>query len=116
MSNVRDYSALSFPFSEVAVPAFFGAGASPSTSFSAPPSISLSSSSSLSTTLRLFLDKPNGPASGISGGDFLLLTVSVINQSNFRLKCRWHLPVGFVPPSHFTVDGLPEYEHRTLVS
>ncbi|KAJ4501141.1 hypothetical protein C8R41DRAFT_913708 [Lentinula lateritia] len=97
-------TSFSFPFTEAAVLALFGAGASspsPSSTSSSPspsfPSslvcpassfISTSSSSSLSTTLLLFFDNPNGPASGISGGDLLLLAVSVINQSNFWLRWR----------------------------
>ncbi|KAJ3897686.1 hypothetical protein F5879DRAFT_995670 [Lentinula edodes] len=94
---------------------------SPSSSSTSPSlSTSLSSSSSsLSTALLRFFNSPDRPASGSSGGALLLLAASVISQSSFRLKCQWTVrrsPVELEPPSHFTVDGRPEYEHRTFAS
>ncbi|KAJ3858215.1 hypothetical protein EV359DRAFT_88078 [Lentinula novae-zelandiae] len=92
------YSSLSFPFSDRAT---FGADlsspspSSPSPSSSSSPTFSSSlpcfSSSSLSMTLCLFLDKPDSPASGISGGVLRLLAASVMSQSNLRLKWQCHL-------------------------
>ncbi|KAJ3884389.1 hypothetical protein GG344DRAFT_84097 [Lentinula edodes] len=91
------YSALSFPFSDRA---FFGAGSPPSSSStssspspsSSSPILLSSSSSSLSTVLLLFFGSRDGPGSGISGGKFLLLAASIINQSNLRLM--WRLSPG----------------------
>ncbi|KAJ3884201.1 hypothetical protein GG344DRAFT_84404 [Lentinula edodes] len=111
------YAALSFPFPVGAVSSSSSISSSLSPSFSTSSSISsslspsfstsssvfssipLASSSSLSTTLRLFLDEPDGPASGISGGDLLLLAALVISQSNFLLKSAGYRRVAELPGS-----------------
>ncbi|KAJ3926079.1 MAG: hypothetical protein NXY57DRAFT_966935 [Lentinula lateritia] len=79
MSDVRYYSTL---------PSSSSPSPSSSSSPTFPSALSCSSSSSLSMTLRLFLDNPDGLASGISGGVLHLLAASVMSQSNLRLKWR----------------------------
>ncbi|KAJ3858136.1 hypothetical protein EV359DRAFT_88200 [Lentinula novae-zelandiae] len=94
MSILLLYFSLSFPFSDRA---FFSASSSLSSfpspssststsslSFSASPSISLPTSSSLSTTLLRFFNRPDGPVSGISGGDLLCLAAEQLGHLAFQ--------------------------------
>ncbi|KAJ3911097.1 hypothetical protein F5877DRAFT_86481 [Lentinula edodes] len=80
---------------------------SPSPSSSSPTfssTLPCSSSSSLSISLRRFFDKPNGPASGNSGGVLLLFAASlpVVGFANDRTPLTsLHLARDFLAPASF---------------